>query len=150
MMSSARDIADVNAVDIKFGYRGKLDVPALDQLAHPRDRKSPVVGLLLESEDAEAGLARDAKQDSMIVQKVAGQIPELRRWLPEHHREEYESGAQLLGDERLVLVGESRPLLLEQVDANLQMARLVAADFGEDVAEDGMRRRIRHPVEQRR
>jgi hypothetical protein len=54
------DIADVNSLNIKFGNRGELDVPALDQLAHARDRQSPIVGLLFVREDSESRFARDA------------------------------------------------------------------------------------------
>src|SRR5579862_2355783 len=77
------DVADVDSLNIKFGNGGELDAPALDQLAHPRDRQPPVVGLLLVGEDSQPRIARSSQQDAMVVQKVARQIPELRRRLPQ-------------------------------------------------------------------
>src|SRR5581483_4556364 len=61
-----------------------------------------------------------------------------------------EPGPKLLGNEGAMLVGQPRPLLLQQADADLQMTRLVAADVVEDRAIHRMRGRARHPMKQGR
>src|SRR5215467_4217408 len=144
------NVPDLHSVDIEFGYRRKLDAPAFDEFAHACDSQPPIVRLLLVGEDSQSRFPRHSQQDAMVVQKIARQVPELLGRLPQHHRQEHETGAELFGDELAMLIREARPLLFEQAYADLQMARFVPSDRVEHLAEHRMGRGTRHSMEQRR
>ena len=68
-------------------------------------------------------------EHAMVRQELVGDVPELVGRLPQDHAQEHEAGAQLLGDHRLVLVGEPRPVALEHGQADREVTRFVLTDL---------------------
>ena len=89
-------------------------------------------------------------QHPVIGQEVIGQLPELVGRLPQDHGEEHEPRPQLPGHQRLELVVEAGPVLVEELEADRQVAALVPPDVGEEVLEHRVAGVVGHAAEQRR
>ena len=75
-------MADVRAVEIELRDCGERDAPLFDDRADARQRQSPVLGLFVVRENAEAAAACVFDEHAMIRDEVVRNLPELIGRLP--------------------------------------------------------------------
>src|SRR5215831_17748790 len=141
-------VRHVHPVDVQLGDGREGDAPAGHDRPHPGHRHPPVLGLLLVGQHAEAGVAGVPHEHPVVGQEIRGQFPEPLRRLPQDHREEHEPRPELAGDQDLDLLGQARPLVLQDRHADLQVPGLVPADPAEHRREHGVGGARRHATEQ--